>query len=60
METELHKELLESYNDTKKHYTFSEESFIHFLEHIKKHRYFYKINLQTRKSFLLKQRYEEL
>ncbi|WP_455683333.1 TetR/AcrR family transcriptional regulator [Thomasclavelia sp.] len=60
METELHKELLESYDDKDDYHIFSEESFIHFLEHIKKHKYFYKINLQTRKSFPLKQGYEEL
>lgn len=60
METELRKELLESYNDAKEHHAFSEESFIHFLEHIKKHKYFYKINLETRKTFPLKQGYEEL
>jgi len=60
MERELRKELLESYGDKSEHQIFSEESFIQFLKHIKKHKYFYRINLQTRKSFPLKQGYEEL
>lgn len=60
MEQELRKELLESYKPKGSTQIFSEESFIHFLEHIKKHKYFYKINLQTRTSFPLKQGYEGL
>ncbi|WP_130861860.1 TetR/AcrR family transcriptional regulator [Bacilliculturomica massiliensis] len=60
MERELRKELLDSYGDKSEHQIFSEESFIQFLKHIKKHKYFYRINLQTRKSFPLKQGYEEL
>lgn len=60
MEIELRKELLNSYDHSQNNIAFSEQSFIQFLEHIKKHQYFYKINLQTRKSFPLKQGYEEL
>lgn len=60
MENELRAELLQSYQTEKEKQIFSEKSFLHFLEHIKKHKYFYKINLQTRKSFPLKQGYEEL
>ncbi|WP_294578075.1 TetR/AcrR family transcriptional regulator [uncultured Thomasclavelia sp.] len=59
MEKELRKELLESY-DTKDNLIFSKSSFINFLKHIKKHKYFYKINLQNRKSFPLQQGYEPL
>lgn len=60
VETELRKELLESYKSEKEISLFSERSFLLFLEHIKKHKYFYKINLQTRKNFPLKQGYEQL
>ncbi len=60
METALHRELLESYKNKNDYSLFSEESFIYFLEHIKKHKYFYKINLQTRKTFPLSQGYEPL
>lgn len=55
MEKELRKELLESYHEYSESLTFSEQSFICFLEHIRKHQYFYKINLRTRTSFPLKQ-----
>ena len=61
MEQTLREELLLSYqNGNKESYVFSEHSFLLFLEHIKKHKYFYKVNLQTRKSFPLKQGYEKL
>lgn len=61
MEQTLRKELLLSYqNGNEESYVFSEHSFLLFLEHIKKHKYFYKVNLQTRKSFPLKQGYENL
>ena len=60
METALHRELLESYKNKNDYSLFSEESFIYFLEHIKKHKYFYKINLQTRKTFPLSHGYEPL
>lgn len=60
MEQELRKELMESYREKDEHHTFSEESFNKFLEHIQKHKYFYKINLQTRKAFPLTQGYEQI
>lgn len=60
MEVELRKEMLDSYKQKGEFQIFSEHSFIHFLEHIKKHKYFYKINLQTRKSFPLKQGFDQL
>ncbi|MDU6340180.1 MAG: TetR/AcrR family transcriptional regulator [Clostridium sp.] len=60
MEKELSKELLNQYSAYSELQVFSEESFIPFLRHIKKHKYFYKINLQTRKDFPLKQGFERL
>lgn len=60
MEVHLREEMLNSYNKKEKFQIFSEQSFIYFLEHIKKHKYFYKINLHTRKSFPLKQGFNEL
>lgn len=51
MQIELRKELLESYKDAGKYTIFSQESFIFFLKYIKKHKYFYKINLSTRNTF---------
>lgn len=60
MEQELRKQLLENYGESSKNIIFSEQSFKLFLEHIKKHKYFYKVNLQTRKSFPLKQGYDKL
>ena len=60
MEQKLRKELLASYENNDKNQIFSEQSFINFLKHIKKHRYFYKVNLQTRKSFPLKQGFDKL
>lgn len=61
MEQTLREELLLSYqNGNEESYVFSEHSFLLFLEHIKKHKYFYKVNLQTRKSFPLKLGYEKL
>ncbi len=60
MEKELSRQLLQSYVNKENYDTFSEESFIYFLEHIKRHKYFYKINLQARKSFPISQGYEPL
>lgn len=63
METELRRELIESFKQDKKdekNTMFSEESFIKFLEHIEKHKYFYKINLNTRKSFPIEDGFEQL
>lgn len=62
MEVELRKELLDSYSNgnQEEYQMFSEKSFIRFLSHIKKHKYFYKINLQTRTKFPLKQGYKQL
>lgn len=59
LEQEVRKELLNSYKTTENQ-IFSEPSFIQFLKHIRKHEYFYKIILQTRTSFPLKQGYEQL
>lgn len=62
METFLGQELLDRYSSepSNEHRPFSEESFIPFLKHIKKHSYFYKINLQHRKAYPLKQGYEPI
>lgn len=62
METFLSHELLEQYRfmPPEKAPTLSEKSFIPFLQHIKKHKYFYKINLQNRKAFPIKRGYEPL
>lgn len=59
METELSKELLDKYSEYEVDFL-SEESFIPFLQHIKKHKHFYKINLQTRKDFPLKRGFDRL
>lgn len=61
MEATLRKELLSTYqHPSDESYIFSKHSFLIFLDHIKKHKYFYRINLQTRKNFPLKQGYEDL
>ena len=60
MERELRKELLKSYGEPGSFSMFSEESFLRFLKHIRKHRYFYRVNLRTRTSFPLKQGYDRL
>lgn len=62
MEVELRKELLNSYSNRSEQecQIFSEQSFIRFLNHIKRHKYFYRINLQTRNRFPLEQGYEQL
>lgn len=61
MEKELRKELLEQYSATKgNNLLFSEHSFIPFLKHIKKHKYFYRITLQNRKTFPIEEGYEQL
>lgn len=59
MEQTLHQELLDRYEKGQNE-LFSRESFLYFLQHIKEHKYFYKITLQTRKSFPLSQGYEYL
>lgn len=62
METHLHQELLERYSteNALQKEVFSDASFIPFLQHIKKHQYFYRIALKTRQEFPLKQGYEGL
>ena len=62
METYLGRELLDRYSSEprKEHQPFSEKSFIPFLQHIKKHSYFYRINLQHRKSYPIKRAYEPI
>lgn len=62
MELELRKELLNSYStaSNESRQIFSVQSFIPFLQHIKKHSYFYKINLQTRRTFPLEQGYDSM
>lgn len=62
METFLSRELLKRYSleRTNERQPFSEQSFIPFLQHIKKHSYFYKINLQHRKSYPIRQGYEPI
>lgn len=60
MELELSKELLASYQFEQDDQIFSETSFMKFLEHIKKHSYFYKINLQNRKSFPIEQGFDKV
>lgn len=60
MERELSRELLESFADKEDYDIFSQESFLYFLKHIRKHQYFYKINLRTRTSFPISQGYESL
>ena len=59
MEDLLNAELLETYAAAprEEHLIFSEESFLPFLRHIKKHSYFYRINLRHRKSFPIRQGY---
>lgn len=62
MESFLARELLERYSAEphEKHMPFSENSFIPFLRHIKKHSYFYKINLAHRKSYPIRQGYDQI
>ena len=59
MEIELSKELLNQYIENKTE-ILSEQSLIPFLKHIKKHQYFYKKNLQTRKEFPIKRGFDRL
>lgn len=59
MEMELSKELLNQYIEDKSEFL-SEQSLIPFLNHIKKHQHFYKINLQTRKEFPIKRGFDRL
>ncbi|MCI8402032.1 MAG: TetR/AcrR family transcriptional regulator [Lachnospiraceae bacterium] len=58
MEAELGKELMERY--TPGNQAFSEESFLPFLLHIRKHCYFYKVALNNRRSFPIQNGYEKL
>lgn len=62
MENHLYAELLENCADLSltENDIFSVRSFIPFLKHIKKHRYFYKIALKERKNFPAKQGYEQM
>lgn len=60
MESYLHNELMENYSDLYENSIFSPSSFILFLKHIRKHSYFYRIALESRRSFPLKQGYEEM
>lgn len=62
MEIYLGQELLDRYasEPPDNHRPFSEGSFIPFLQHIKKHSYFYKINLQHRKAYPIKQGFEPI
>lgn len=60
MEKELSKQLLEKYVEKDERAVFSEKSFIVFLEHIKKHKYFYRINLKNRREFPIKLGFEGL
>lgn len=59
MEVHLSHELLINYPDSEV-IMFSSKSFIPFLQHIKKHQYFYRISLQSRRDFPLRQGYEQL
>lgn len=61
-EEQLRLELLSSYTPQEKAASavFSDWPFVPFLRHIKKHRYFYKIALQYRKSFPLRQGFEPM
>lgn len=60
MEQELSKQLMENYVESEERVAFSEKSFIVFLDHIKKHKYFYKINLKNRREFPIKLGFERL
>lgn len=62
IEDRLHQELLNGYpnSGSPENTLFSVTSFIPFLQHIKKHQYFYKIALQTRTDFPLQAGYEQL
>lgn len=62
METRLNRELLEQYwkLPADQRAVFSEQSFLPFLEHIRRHSYFYRIHLQNRKSYPIRQGYEAL
>lgn len=61
MEAFLNREMLEQYPAaSEENFIFSEKSFIPFLKHVKKHSYFYKINLQNRKSYPIQQGREQI
>lgn len=62
MEDFLHQELLESYpfHSNPEDLPFSDPLILLFLQHIRKHQYFYRIALQTRRAFPLKQGFEPL
>lgn len=62
MESHLHQELIDSLPvySIPENMMFSEQLTIIFLQHIRKHKYFYRIALKTRKDFPLKQGYEPM
>ena len=62
MESHLHQELLDSLprQSIPEDMMFSKQLTITFLQHIRKHQYFYRIALKTRKDFPLKQGYEPM
>lgn len=60
METNLQKKLMEDYPVSEKVIPLSLESFITFLEFIRKHRDFYQVALKARREFPLKQGFEPL
>lgn len=62
MEKRLSRELLESYPESCEpaEMWFSEDLIILFLKHIRKHRYFFRIALKTRRDFPLKQSFNAM
>lgn len=60
MEMHLHQELLDHYpaHSAPEEMMFSEPLLISFLQHIRKHQYFYRIVLKTRTEFPLKRSFE--
>lgn len=60
METNLQKKLMDEYLASEKVIPLSRESFITFLEFIKKHRDFYRVALKARREFPIKQGYVPL
>lgn len=60
MDKYLNNEVIESYREEKEIRIFSAQSFIRFLDHIKKHRAFYKISFQNGRKLPLEENYEKL
>lgn len=60
METNLQKQLMESYAISGKVTPFSLESLIPFLEFIRKHKYFYRIALKARWAFPIREGFDPL